>query len=878
MAGELPSGPGQAGRLLEIVGAALELAPPARAAFLAQACGADAALRKEAASLLAHDEAAHDFITRPAIAAHAAAFLETAVDLPPPAATLATGQTLGEFRIDALLGEGGMGEVYLAEDLGLGRPVALKLVRAGIASRALLRRFGEEKRILAGLNDPHIARLYGGALTPEGRPYLVMEYVEGERLDDYCDKRRLPLEARLALFRKVCAAVAHAHQHLVVHRDLKPANIRVTPEGEPKLLDFGIAKLLDADAPTDADAAQTVTQFGAMTPGYASPEQRRGEAVTTATDIFSLGVVLYELLCGRSPFETKKRPTADTARATDGQTIVRPGGVTPTAEAAEARGTTPGRLARRLSGDLDNIVLLAMRPDPARRYPSVGQFSEDIRRHLEGQPVSARRETLRYVGAKFVARNKALTAALGLVLLTLVGGVVATSWQARRADEQRLQADEQRRKADRRFDDVRALAHSLMFEIHDSVETLAGSTPTRRLIVARALEYLDRLSQDADNSALRLDLADAYEKIGDVQGNPYYANLGDTNGAMASYRKAESLIQPLARAGASAPVAARMALGKIYRAVGDIFDLQGRYADMIAVYRQSLDVFAQLNREKPSDPAVLDELSRAYATLADGLQRVDNGHTEVVRCLEQALAYSQKLAAQSPGNAKYRRTVGVLLMKLGRAYLPNEARALDYGTRSAAQMKALADEDPDNARARREYTVALMSLSQTQAETGHYPECLENRRKLLDIREQTAAADPKNDQARFDLAALQNEMADALVNVGDPEKALDYARQSNATLDAMLAADPGNSMYRRNAAIGYNRSGYAHEALANRESLDAPARLAHWIAARTAYALAQEMFVDLKAKGSLRSEDGDELDKLAALLAKCDEQIALRRK
>ncbi|MDP9098241.1 MAG: serine/threonine-protein kinase, partial [Verrucomicrobiota bacterium] len=328
-----------------------------------------------------------------------------------------------------LLGEGGMGEVYLAEDLKLHRQVAIKLVKAGFGRRNLIRHFQREERILAALTHPNIARLYGGAVTTNGIPYFVMEYVEGERLDRYCESRKLKLAERLQLFRKVCSAVSYAHQHLVIHRDIKPENIRVTAEGEPKLLDFGIAKLIDPQTESMVEATMTLQRV--MTPEYASPEQVRGETVTTASDIYSLGVVLYELLTGQRPYRIKTRRSDEIARAISEEEPPRPSTVVTRGQKSEIRNQ------RSLRGDLDNIVLMALRKEPDRRYASVAQFSEDIRRHLEGLPVVARKDTVGYRSAKFIRRHRVGVAAATLVALAVVVGLIVALWEARQARAQR---------------------------------------------------------------------------------------------------------------------------------------------------------------------------------------------------------------------------------------------------------------------------------------------------------------------------------------------------------------------------------------------------------------------------------------------------------
>jgi tetratricopeptide (TPR) repeat protein len=851
-------------RLQEVVGAACERPPQERAAFLDEACGADTALRQEVEALLARTGAAGDFLETPACAL-GGDFAETARRLP---------AQLGEYRLQSLLGEGGMGEVYLADDTSLGRQVAIKLIRFGMASQTLLRRFDQEKRILAGLNDPHVARLYGGAMTPEGCPYLVMEYVDGEPLDVYCDRRCLSIEDRLRLFRKVCAAVAHAHQHLVIHRDLKPANIRVTAEGEPKLLDFGIAKLLDPQG--EQDAEHTVTRMNAMTPGYASPEQLRGEPVTTATDIYSLGVVLYELLCGHRPFDSRLPRSSNAEPAIRPEAVRSPSSVSAGPAAAEARGTTPGRLARQLAGDLDNIVLKAMRPEPARRYPSVSQFSEDLQRWLERRPVSARKETLRYVGARFIARNKALTAAVFVMLLTLVGGIVATSWQAHVANGQR-------RLAQQRFEDGRRLAKSLMFEIHDSVQDLAGSTPTRKLIVTRALEYLDSLSQGADTPALRRDLAVAYRKVGDVQGNPYVANLGDTAGALQSYRKAEALLNGVngLRENSANGVESsdlQMERGRVYRALGDALDVQGDTDGMLRLYRKSLDLFVQLDRAKQGNPGVLDELARAYDTLGSGLGHTENGHVEQVHCFEEMLAIDQRVAGAAPNDAKARRAVAIAFMKLGGITLTDQTHGIADLARSADLLKALAAENPDNGRARREYATALYRLGSGRSELGDFAGAVPDFEQALKIRLDIEAADPKDQQVHFDVAVARSNLAEALTKSGRALEALGLAQQAVGTLEAMMPGAPDNTVYIRNCALFYEKVAHAHAALAVQDSLTAEGRAAHWTEARAAYDKAATLLGELIKKGALRSADRELPAELAAAIQDCDQRLAELRK
>ncbi|HEY2712724.1 MAG TPA: serine/threonine-protein kinase [Chthoniobacterales bacterium] len=417
-------------RLGELVKAALEHGPEDWPAFLDEVCRSDPAMRTKVEALLSHRERARRFIEKPALRLVAESFFRDE--------TLEAIEAIDNYEVLSLIGSGGMGAVYLARDRQLRRQVALKLVRQGLHTGELTRRFQLEGQILASLNHPNIARLYGAAVTAKGVPYLVMEYIEGTRLDHYCQEHQLLISQRLALFRKVCGAVAYAHQHLVIHRDIKPGNIRVTREGEPVLLDFGIAKLLDPAGSLGEE--QTVTFAGAMTPEYASPEQVRGEAMTTASDVYSLGVLLYELLTEQSPYRTKTNRPEELTRAITEQEPVSPSSALLRSNSS-SRSPITSHNSRLLRGDLDNIVLKAMRKEPQRRYESAAQFSEDIRRHLVGLPVIARKDTWSYRTATFIRRNRIAVGAAALILVALAGAVITTEWEARATREARARAE-----------------------------------------------------------------------------------------------------------------------------------------------------------------------------------------------------------------------------------------------------------------------------------------------------------------------------------------------------------------------------------------------------------------------------------------------------
>ncbi len=418
------------------------------------------------------------------------------------------GAAIGPYRIVGVLGAGGMGTVYLAEraDETFHRQVAIKVVAGALARPELVQRFLTERRILAALDHPHIARLLDAGATDDGLPYVVMEYVDGEPIDVHCKSR--PLAARLDLVRIVCAAVHYAHQRLVIHRDIKASNILVNREGQPKLLDFGIAKLLESEL---ENGERTNTGARALTPESASPEQLKDQPVTVASDVYSLGVLLYRVLAERKPFDQGTSSHADLVHA-----------ICEVDPPPPSRASAPG--APRLDPEIDWITMMALRKEPARRYGSAQQMAEDITRYLEGRPVIAAPDSWSYRTSKFVRRRWGTVATTAGVIVALAAGATMTYCQARRAE--------------RRFDDVRKLAGSVVGEIYDAIADLPGSTAPRQLLVSRSLEYLDSLAAEAGSDvSLQRELASAYEKIGDVQGNPYSANLGDVSGATATFQK-----------------------------------------------------------------------------------------------------------------------------------------------------------------------------------------------------------------------------------------------------------------------------------------------------------------------------------------------------
>ncbi len=553
----------------EVFVAALEKGPDSRPTFLDERCKHDPELRREVDSLLASHLEAEGLLETPAFA-FAGGMLGTAEKL-------AGGSRIGPYKLEREIDEGGMGIVFLAtrNDDQFQKQVAVKLIKHGFDTETIRRRFRHERQILANLEHQNIARLLDGGTSDDGRPYLVMEYVEGEPITRYSATRQLSLEQRLRLFLKVCAAVHFAHQNLVIHRDIKPGNVLVTETGEPKLLDFGIAKLLAQDGPI-ADE-QTVTLMRVMTPDYASPEQVRGEQVTTVTDVYSLGVLLYELLCGERPYKLKNRRAEDYAQIICNSEPEKPS--TAAARTGQSQEQATPRVGLRnpklLRGDLDNIVLMAMRKEPERRYASVAQFMEDIKRHLEGLPVIARQDTFRYRASKFIQRNKVGVAAACLVAVTLIAGVVATSWQSRIASRQAREAAAQRDQA--RIERAKAERVNELLQA-----MLSSADPMKRGSNVKVSELLADAERraDTDLTAQPKLQAEVRRTIGNT-----YVGLGLLSEGERSLRQALEAHQRIF--GREHPETARTLydLGQLMRAKGEFDQAEQLFEEALAIQR-----------------------------------------------------------------------------------------------------------------------------------------------------------------------------------------------------------------------------------------------------------------------------------------------------
>ena len=735
-----------------------------------------------------------------------------------------------------------MGTVYLGvrDDDAFQKRVAIKVLKRGMDTESIVRRFRHERQILASLEHPFIASLLDGGSTPDGRPYFAMEYVEGQPIVDYCDTHRLDTAARLELFRHVCTAVQYAHQNLIIHRDIKPANVLVIAEGTPKLLDFGIAKLLNPEL-AGQTLAPTAPGLQLMTPEYASPEQVRGDPVSTATDVYSLGVLLYELLAGRLPYRLTSRAPADIVRIVCESEPMRPStAITsidpePPGEAAtgseephhaskstaaskpDRRLTVDAdRLRRQLAGDLDNIILKALSKEPRRRYASVDQFAEDVRRHLAGLPVIARKDTWGYRTTKFVRRNRAAVVTLAATFAVLVAGIIGTTWQARAARVQRARAEQ-------RFGDVRQLANAFLFDFHDSIADLEGSTPARKLVVTKGLEYLDRLAQDAgDRVDLRREVAAAYMKVGDVQGRPFTPNLGDTAGALASYRKAVSLYESITGE-AARDEALRRELALAYMRLSDVLTAAGDTAASLSFAQKSLAIEREVSGDATDTPAARRALVASYTRVGDMLAATGNvnGALEHRRT---ALALMEAVMAQAPDDVATIRQLGVAYQKLGNTLgNPNAPNIGDHAgglaalERSSEIFRNASAKYPSNAMFRRNHAVAESNAADILFAMKRVDEALARERRSLAVYEGQAKADPTNAAAQNDLAIGYSKIAQLMEAVGKPAEGLAEQQRATDIHRRLVAADPQSSDMKQELASDHNREATLQAKLGMRE-------------------------------------------------------------
>ncbi|NWF82756.1 MAG: serine/threonine protein kinase [Bryobacteraceae bacterium] len=728
-------------RLEEIFDAALARPEPERESFLAEACGGDAELLAHARRLVAAHDGAGAFMNTPPLAEAAPEDLK--------------GQRAGPWLIEDLIGRGGMGTVWRAvrDDGAYAHEAALKVIRRGFDSAEITERFRRERQFLALLNHPNIARLLDGGATADGRPFYVMELVEGEPITEWCWKRKLALRERLRLFLDACAAVAHAHSNLIIHRDLKPANIFITREGLVKLLDFGIAKffLPDLPSPIETQAAQGVM----LTPAYAAPEQIAGQPVTTATDVYALGLVLYEMLTGSRAQDVTTNSPLDWRRI-----VCETAPARPSAAVSESGVHPPSGLR----GDIENIVLKALQKEPARRYQTVQQFAEDLERFLNGLPVKARADSLYYRAERFVRRNKLAVASAALVVLSLAGGLAVALYQARIAAYH--------------FQSVKSLATALLNEIHPAIEDVPGATKARLLIVKRSLEYLDKLTAaNPRDPALLTEVSQAYAAIAAIQGNRNRSNLGDYAGAMRSYRKSIEFRKRIEEIAPSPRNRQWIAL--MYAEAARVYpttDESLEFARSAVAIGEELALTAPGKHDAWVLPNTLFGLGYILTQQEDAPRAIE--------AFERARKNYVEIRRRSNHWSVCDRYLGLNWLVLGR---PEKSvfhykRALEVDTE---RMKK--DKSP---RAEMDTSYDYEGLARSYEALGRLEQALEQARVTERMRLRLAAQDPNDQRARLGLADVEEVIGSILSRMGKKAESLRYLNRAIEARRGFVQATP----------------------------------------------------------------------------------------
>ncbi|MBC7926184.1 MAG: protein kinase [Bryobacteraceae bacterium] len=829
----------QVDRLKEIFLIASEAPPEMRGRLLDDWCKTDPELRQKVAQLLRSDEQTGHEFSVPLLQQQ---ILSSEVIL--------SGRTVGKYVLRERIGQGGMGSVYLAErsDETFVKRVAVKLVSATMFSREAEERLRRERQVLANLDHPFIARLLDGGIADFGPMYLVMEYIEGLAITEFSRREELSVEDCLRLFLDVCEAVSFAHRNLVIHRDLKPANILVTSDGKPHLLDFGIAKLL---SPAESDASLTMTGLHPMTPQYASPEQFLGMPITTASDVYSLGLILYELLAGARPYSLNRGSVEDMVR-TVCETSPRP---------------LNQNAAKPVASDLEAIVMKALRREPDLRYGSVEAFAADINRFMTGLPVSVVQGSTRYKVTKFLRRNRLPVTVASLLLLTMSAGIGATTWQAqiarqqraraekealqarqqqaraeesvvrenaarrnaeasaREAEAQREQAVTQQQKADSRFRDIRALSTAFLFEFDAAITDVIGAEKGRSLVVAKGLEYLDKLSREMQSDeSLQEEVASAYERLADIQGNIYLSNQGEFRKAQELYERALTIRKRLADAHPR-DLPPKRALALAHSKLADGLFTRGDIKASLTNHSTARALLVQLKSSGDNSEAVRTGLLRVQSRLCtllipagdlDGSKancnqavegsrqhlaanpglpaaraifaaalygqaayyRATKDYPAAIRLLEDVAREFGELYRANPKNSSYGKNTAGAYTLIGNSWtaLGNRVKAVENHEQSLDVLRAMLRIAPDDVRLKTSFGFASTSLAPVLLKEGRTDEATaagrEGLRVLRELAERkSATADDYNNYANFLLEI-------GVPSLRDPKLALEWSRRA----------------------------------------------------------------------------------------------------
>ena len=756
-----------------------------RETLVAQLCGNDPEVLAEVLALLRADSDVERLMSSAPASKDAELLFRESAPTDADSTHSWVGRSIGPFVLERIIGRGGMGVVYFGRRTGGGltQNVAVKVIARHLRSSPAVSKFLEERHALGDLEHPHIARLIDGGME-DTTPYVVMEYVEGRRLDEVCDDPALSTPAKIDLFLQLCAAVAYVHGHLILHRDLKPGNVMVTDTGSVKLLDFGTLKRVDVEA---ADSLMTRAGMRSVTLRYASPEHLAGRPVSTATDVYSLGVILYRVLCGKLPDEAAELST--------------------TVRRASLAGF---ETTRQMRDDLEAIVSKALRHEPADRYSSVDAMAQDLRNAVTNRPVLARAGSVRYRAGKFCLRHRSALFGLTAIMLTVFGGLLALAHEGSVATTETLHAEAG-------VEDERKLAHLLLFDYFEKLKAIPGSTDAQRRAVSRALVYLDGLVHAGPGSALALDRVDAYTKMGNLLGNPYEENIGDGEGALITLQKAVSLSKqlliqfPQDLHVLQSSAGAEQSLGRVYFGSGDPRLAAEHLRPAAEISRRIVDMPGADVATIAQAASVVDSLGDVYGQ--EGAVTLDQPATAIA-AYEQAQAIDARGLAMDSSCARCRRGVALEYWKIGMLMEEtdqDQAEALyENGLATLAHFSAA---DQGTARVRRLDTVIRQRLGTLLVAAGRASEGIKVLSEVQQRFREAVDADPMDARAQFDLAALDASLADGYEHAGQAKAALAADSEFLGTMTRLVGQDGKNAMWRLHYAEALVRWGSAEISL-----------------------------------------------------------------
>jgi tetratricopeptide (TPR) repeat protein/predicted Ser/Thr protein kinase len=798
-------------RVKAILDQALEAPEERREKVIDELCGGEPSLCKEVRDYLTFTDQAEDLLA------------EEDLDATPGednASTSRLPSRAGPYRIESEIGRGGMGIVYLAkrDDGEYERTVALKLINTAAARGKFAKLFWRERQILARLDHPNIARLLDGGTTEFGQAYYAMEFVDGEPLDRYAQRRSLNIRDKLRLFLSICAAVGYAHNKLIIHGDLKPKNVLVTSDGTPKLLDFGVARIVASGTQTEA------TTHMPLTPTYASPEQIRGDPLTVATDVYSLGVLLYELLTTHYPYGARQSSSAAMRAFLE---------MSPTPLRAHNRDIPP---------DLENIVLTALRTEPERRYATVDALCRDIQAFLDGFPVQAAPDTFLYRFRKFTTRNRwaVVLAAIAIIAVTICGLFI---WR-------------EKRKAEVRFQQLRQLAHSVVFELDDAIVDLPGSSHARELLISRGLQYLNGLAGNGGRDpGLTFELAQAYMRIAAAQGDVQRANVGDESGAYASYSKARALLVGL-RSRAPQNHDVELSLARVDENLASLAPRTGNgNADRLR--RESVSLFKDIARAStnPKDLA----LAHFYLALA----KTDDGdYKDALPIWQQASEDYQNLATHNKNTAEDERNIGLVDKHIASVYfaLGQYSQSLDFDRKAVALDEKRLSVQRQNPTTRMDLSFDLVELGWCLHSLQRNQEADNAFARAIQLRREVANDDPNDFHARSELESALRIAGAAKCQAGDVPGAIQLVREAAVTGRSLHRTDPRNLDETVSIALDYYELG---EVLRKRASENVSTRQ-DWQAALNAFQQSQALLKQVPNSAVYDATDREKLGKLPA--------------